>query len=74
MKTIKEGKTSIRLEIGYLLDHKCRGCLKVKKLKKGSHSEMEYCAFQCEIGRKLRDLGSLLEKGPQNTTREESKC
>ncbi|HEQ3528669.1 TPA: zinc-finger domain-containing protein, partial [Bacillus cereus] len=57
----KSKNKSIRIQILNLQDEHCVGCKKIKAYRKSGNRKTSWCADNCKIGKRIKQLGILLE-------------
>lgn len=65
-RKINSTKEAIQ-EIGKLEEKNCEGCQILKHLKKEEHYTktqlQKYCMYQCKVGKKIREIGGIMDYG-----------
>ncbi|MED3321546.1 zinc-finger domain-containing protein [Bacillus thuringiensis] len=68
---MKLDKKSIRIQILDLQDENCMGCEKVPAYRKSGNRKTSWCADNCRIGKRIRQLGETLLEGRNETMAEQ---
>ncbi|MHB0801156.1 zinc-finger domain-containing protein [Bacillus thuringiensis] len=68
---MKLDKKSIRIQILDLQDEKCAGCEKVPAYRKSGNRKTSWCADNCRVGKRIKQLGDRLLEGRNETMAEQ---
>ncbi|MBW3490597.1 zinc-finger domain-containing protein [Bacillus sp. FDAARGOS_1420] len=68
---MKLDKKSVRIQVLDLQDENCGGCEKVPVYRKSGNRKTSWCADNCRIGKKLKQLGDTLLEGRNETMAEQ---
>lgn len=68
---MKLDKKSIRIQILDLQDENCMGCEKVSAYRKSGNRKTSWCADNCRIGKRIKQLGETLLEGRNETMAEQ---
>ncbi|MEI4615435.1 zinc-finger domain-containing protein [Bacillus cereus] len=61
----------IRIQILNLQDEHCMGCQKISAYRKSGNCKTSWCADNCEIGKRIKQLGDTLLEGRNETMAEQ---
>ncbi|PFB46530.1 antiphagocytic M protein [Bacillus thuringiensis] len=68
---MKLDKKSIRIQILNLQDEHCVGCKKIQAYRKSGNRKTSWCADNCKIGKRIKQLGETLLEGRNETMAEQ---
>ncbi|HEF1857352.1 TPA: zinc-finger domain-containing protein [Bacillus cereus] len=68
---MKRDKKSIRIHILDLQDENCTGCKRVPAYRKSGNRKTSWCADNCRIGKRIKQLGETLLEGRNETMAEQ---
>ena len=67
----KSKNKSIRIQILNLQDEHCVGCQKIPAYRKSGNRKTSWCADNCRIGKRIKQLGDTLLEGRNETMAEQ---